>query len=71
MIYHTKLKLTMWSRRRRRSRPGRAQSSGDLNIWVVMRDLCTAHPTPLTEEYSGPGLWDQIEMTAHTTGRKR
>ena len=69
MIYHAKLKLTMWSRRRRRPRPGRARSCGDLNIWVVLRDLCTAHP--VTEEHSCPGLWDQIELTAYTTGQKR
>ena len=69
MIYRAKLKLTMWSRRRRRFRPGRALSSGDLDIWVALDNLCKAHP--ITEEHSGLGLWDQIEMTAQTTGQKR
>ena len=70
MIYHAKLKLTMWSRIRKRLPIGRHSSSGDLDIWLTLDNLCRT--IPITEAHSSTtGLWEKVELTAHPTGQKR
>jgi hypothetical protein len=72
MTYTAKLKLTLWARiitsRRKWQRTG-----GDVDMWLLLDDL---RLDDLRRSIPGPSssrkmLWEQFELTAHPTGRKR
>jgi hypothetical protein len=45
------------------------KSSGDLDIWLVLRDLCDS--VSIEGGLSSMDLWEQIEVTGHPTGQRR
>jgi hypothetical protein len=66
MTYRAKLKLTLWSRLYRIERAQIRRTGGDLDMWLLLRDLCK----PLAgthRNFEGHQLWEQFELTAHLT----